>query len=98
MKLILKPDAEDDIDEAARWYEDQRKNIGTEFLNELGEVLNRIKSNPFLFQKKYRNVHIAFLRRFPFGIYFAVEQQQVFVIAVLHTSRNPLIWKKRSIR
>ena len=97
-ELVIKPQAEEDAGEAALWYNEQRENLGIEFLEELGEALSRIKINPFLFQTKYRNVHVAFCRRFPFGVYFIVERNQVFIIAILHTSRNPMIWKRRASR
>jgi plasmid stabilization system protein ParE len=36
------------------------------------------------------------VRRFPFGIYFRVEQQPIVVVAILHGSRHPRRWQRRT--
>lgn len=95
-KLTIKPDAETDLEESAKWYNAQRANLGIEFLDEVEEVLERVISNPFLFQQKYRKVRIAFCRRFPYGIYFTLEKKEAVIHAVLHTSRHPMVWKRRA--
>ena len=94
-RLKIKPDAEDDAQESAFWYNAQRENLGAEFLEEIEAVLKLIKNNPFLIQVKYRNVRVAHSKKFPFGVYYVVEEIEIFVIAILHNSRNPKIWKKR---
>jgi len=33
--VYLRPDAETDIEEAAKWYEKQREGLGDEFLDEV---------------------------------------------------------------
>jgi plasmid stabilization system protein ParE len=35
------------------------------------------------------------MARFPFGIYFRVEQIDIVVVAVMHGSRHPLRWQDR---
>lgn len=32
--MHMRPEAEQDIEEAARWYEQQRNNLGQEFIDE----------------------------------------------------------------
>jgi plasmid stabilization system protein ParE len=36
------------------------------------------------------------MTRFPFGIYFRVEQSQIIVVAVIHGSRHPRRWQSRT--
>lgn len=38
---------------------------------------------------------MSYLRKFPFNIYFQVENCEIDILAIIHTSRNPKIWKKR---
>ena len=40
-------------------------------------------------------VRRGLMRRFPFGVYFVHEKNQVHVLAVLHLSRRPGLWKHR---
>lgn len=37
----------------------------------------------------------ALLRRFPYAVYFAVEESTVVVLTVLHAHRDPAAWQKR---
>ena len=95
LKLILKPLAEIEITEAAIWYNFQRDGLGEEFLLALEAKFNEIKRNPYQFKIIYKNVRRAFPNRFPYGIFFITEETIIYILAIVHTSRNPKIWKKR---
>jgi len=95
LRLILKPLAENDVAEAAIWYNFQREGLGEEFLLALEAKFNEIQRNPYQFKIIYKNVRRAFPSRFPYGIFFITEDNIVFVLAVVHTSRNPKTWKRR---
>ncbi len=41
------------------------------------------------------DVRRALTQKFPYSIIFTVEEQSIFVIAVFHSSRDPMIWKGR---
>ena len=55
----LQPDAEIDIEEAAAWYELQRKGLGHEFLNEVLRIFSQIEDNPCIYPVIYRGVRRA---------------------------------------
>ena len=48
MTVTLRPEAEADIEDAARWYEERRKGLGDEFLDEVLHTLGSIEGNPDL--------------------------------------------------
>lgn len=96
-KLIFKPLAEIDIAEAAIWYNFQREGLGEEFLLALEAKFNEIQRNPHQFSIIYKNVRRAFPNRFPYGIFFITEENIIYILAIVHTSRNPKIWKKRGL-
>lgn len=54
-----------------------------------------IERNPLGFQIRYDDVRIAFTNRFPYGIHFVVEGDQIIVIGIYHTSRDPELWLER---
>ena len=95
-RLIFKPIAELDAADTYRWYNDKRDGLGDEFLLALDAEFNAIQRNPFHFLVVYKNIRRALTRRFPFGIFFIVEEDTIFVLAIQHTSRNPKVWKGRS--
>lgn len=94
--LYIRPEAEVDIEDAAKWYEIQQKNLGKDFLYELSSIFDTISDNPHLYPEIYREVHRAVIHRFPFNVYYLIEETVVIVIAVMHGSRHPKRWKVRS--
>ena len=94
-KIIVKPLAESDTEEAANWYNDKVEGFGNEFLLALDAKLNAIRRNPNQFQIIYKQVRRAIIERFPYAIFYVIEGNIVYIVAVVHTRRNPRLWKKR---
>ena len=94
-KLTYRPEAEIDIDEAAKWYEKHRTNLGFEFIDEIEKKGQIIESNPLLYEKVYKSLHRAVIGRFPFNVFYMVEEKSIIVVAVMHGSRHPKKWQKR---
>lgn len=88
-KIIIKPGAELDILEALKWYGEEKEALSLEFLQKLDDELNRISQNPEHFQKRYRDVKIVFTKRFPYGIHYTLENDIVYIHAVMHMKRKP---------
>jgi len=91
--LIVKPEAENDIQVAYDWYEEQQSGLGETFLNQIDQSFNQILNNPKAFQEQYKKVRMIFTNQFPFGIHYTIEQKRIIVLAILHTSRSPENWK-----
>lgn len=56
----------------------------------------RIAENPKQFSPAPKNTRRTLLRRFPYILVFRETHDAVYIVAVFHTSRDPLIWKRRS--
>jgi len=95
-RLVVQRQSDLDIQAAALWYEDQRPGLGMRFLTELDEVFQRIESNPKQFPQLEGEVRRALLHRFPYGVYFAEEPDDIVILAVLHLHREPDMWKSRN--
>jgi len=94
-KLIIKPFAEHDATDATSWYNKHRDGLGDEFLLSLEAKINAIQRNPGQFKVVYKGIRRALTERFPFGIYFIIEDNTIYILAIIHTSRHPIVWKKR---
>lgn len=94
-RFIVRPLAEADLEDAARWYEDERAGLADRFLSDLDRTFARIRERPFQFPTVAGEVRRALLHTFPYAVYFRVSDQAVVVIAVLHLRRNPRIWRGR---
>ena len=95
LPLIIRPEAELDIESSALWYERQQPGLGNRFVNVLNEVLVRIADNPLQFPQLEKSVRRALLPRFPYGIYFLPEPNRLVILAVLHLRHHPDTWKRR---
>ncbi|WKL46245.1 type II toxin-antitoxin system RelE/ParE family toxin [Flavobacterium pectinovorum] len=84
-----------DVEDVVIWYEEQRIGLSYDFELCLEAGLDEISRNPNAFQKKYKNVKIRFISRFPYGIHYRFEKDEIVVIGVFHTSRSPKNWSKR---
>ena len=93
--IRLSPRARADVQQAFDWYGSKRQGLGDEFIAALDEVLEQVADNPTAFQRFRRGVRRALIRRFPYSVYFRIEDEYVFVLAVFHSSRNPAKWKRR---
>jgi plasmid stabilization system protein ParE len=91
--LRIQPEAAQDIEDAAVWYEGRRAGLGLEFLDELDRVLERITEMPRQFPLANATHRRGLLRRFPYGVYFLLEGEVATVIAVLHMHRHPDAWR-----
>jgi len=94
--IELSKAATDDLAEAWMWYETQREGLGDGFLFATEESMRRISRRPESFIAVDGRVRRALVRRFPYSVYFLTEPERVVVIAVLHASRHPDEWRKRS--
>jgi toxin ParE1/3/4 len=93
--IIIRPEAENDINSAFDWYEEQRSGLGDEFALELMESMDRIIDTPQLYSDLYCGIRRALLRKFPFGIYYLLNEGNITVLSVLHLAMDPVKWKKR---
>jgi plasmid stabilization system protein ParE len=80
--LRLRAEAENDIYEAASWYENQRLRLGHEFLDAIEVSFVRISDNPLQFPVLYRDTRRALLSRFPFGVFFRLEGPTIVVMGI----------------
>lgn len=66
--------ADADIEAAFGWYQTEQPGLGLEFLDELRTAYRRISSSPLKYQEVRSGIRRALTRRFPYAIYFAIEE------------------------
>lgn len=96
LPVLLSPDAEADLGEAAIWHEQLSFGLGVELVNEVRNALTRVGNQPEGCPVLRPRVRHAQVRRFSYGIFYRVRPDQVEVIGIFHDSRSPRIWQKRT--
>jgi len=95
MIIRFTPEADAELTEARQWYSHQRKDLDLEFMQCIDAALSRVVTNPHSFPIVYQNLRRVVVRRFPFAVFYEVASDEVHVIAVFHSRRDPEIWKAR---
>ena len=94
--IVLRAVAEEEAEDAVRWYDRKRFGLGADFLAELQQTLDEITQQPDRFPIVREDTREAALTRFPYCVYYRSRPGRVVVTAVFHTSRNPSVWQSRS--
>lgn len=95
-RIVVRPVAQLEFEEATTWYESQKQGLGRRFVDDFGELLDRIAVHPMQFTLIAGDVRRALMKRFPYAVYFATNEQLTSIVAVLHQSRHPFLWKQHS--
>lgn len=95
-RVTLRPLARADIHEACAWYDEQEPGLGDALNEALQMLIWRIAEAPLSFPRLRGERRRAVLRRFRYGVYFYVEDDEVIVVAIMHMHRNPAAWQSRS--
>lgn len=88
-KLLFSQLAKKEITISRNYYNKCRRGLGNEFTTEVRNATNRIVENPLQFPEAIPNVRKANTVRFPFSIFYHIQDMVIKVIAVFHNGRNP---------
>jgi len=94
-RLVVAPEAEQDVTEAYAWYESQRAGLGEEFLSCVDACMESLTRSPEMYEVVHETYRRALLRRFPYAVFFQDIGDVVTVYCVFHTARNPKKWRHR---
>ena len=84
-----------DIEEIILWYEEQREGLSYDFELCMEAGISEIIRTPTAYQKRYKNVKVLFISRFPYGIHYIINPENIIIVGIFHTSRFPKNWSKR---
>jgi plasmid stabilization system protein ParE len=89
MKVALSASAETDLLEGFAFYELQQENLGWYFLDSLYADIDALGLYGGIHPKFLNSLHRTMAKRFPFTIYYRVDDEVVTDIAVLDSRQDP---------
>lgn len=95
MNLTYHPLVEDDLAEAAGFYEAEAPGLGEDFLTEVRRAVDGICAMPERWVRVSGPVRRCLLDRFPFALYYVHDGDHILVLTVVHTRRHPGTWRRR---
>ena len=87
-RVIIRPNAEADLQEAHAWYESQRAGLGDALLDEIRHAVRHLETDPARRAFYYRDFRRLLTRRFPYKLFYRVEGDRVIVFRVLHAKQK----------
>lgn len=94
MRIQILSAAEQDLEEGYQFYESQVAGLGTYFLETLFSDIESLRYFAGIHCVVF-GYHRLLSKRFPFAIYYLLEDSIVLVYAVLDCRRNPSWTRKR---
>lgn len=94
-RVTYQRQASADVRGAYLWYEEQRAGLGEEFLRALKAAEDFVAAFPLSCSVVHRDTRRALLKRFPYGLYFRLIDDEIVVVACYHGRRHPEGWKRR---
>jgi plasmid stabilization system protein ParE len=93
VQLLL--EAVQEVEEAFWWYERQRHGLGLEFLLAFDAAVEALRRLPEGHEVVALRTRKALLRRFPYLVLYALEDERILITAVFHGRRDPRRWSDR---
>jgi len=87
--------AEDEMIEAAVFYEAASSGLGNHFLDDVQQAIDRLCLYPLSGEAVAPGLRRMLLHRFPFSVMYSIETNVILVIAIAHHGRRPGYWQTR---
>lgn len=95
MSFSFHPESEKEFNKAIEYYEDIDLGLGYDFALEVYAAIQRAIEFPKAWAVLEGEIRRSLVRRFPYGVLYSEEQEEIFVVAVMNLHRNPDYWKHR---
>lgn len=91
----FRPEAAEEVAEAATFYAARAPGLAEEFLLELQKALDLATTAPDAGARYPMGTRRLLLQRFPYSVVYRPETDFVWIVAVAHQRRRPGYWRRR---
>jgi len=98
MKWKFHPGASEEYLEATRHYTGIDQKLGLAFVQCVEFGIQQITETPLCWREIEEDIRRYLITRFPFGIYYTIEDEFILVVSVMHMKRRPFYWRERTKR
>ena len=95
MSFVLHPEAETEFNEAVEYYEKLETGLGYDLAIEIYSTIQRIVAFPKAWPIIDSDIRRSLVNRFPYGILYSVENEVIYIVAIMNLHRDPEYWKSR---
>lgn len=95
MSFSFHPESEEEFNKAIEYYENIELGLGYDFALEVYSAIQLSVEFPKAWAILESDIRRSLVRRFPYGVLYSVEKEEIFVIAIMNLHRDPDYWKHR---
>jgi plasmid stabilization system protein ParE len=88
-RILVRPEAEQELIEAITWYEQRGRGLGAEFLRAFEAAISLIERYPRQNPVVTGQARRAVLRRFPYSLIYVESESEILILACFHGRRDP---------
>lgn len=97
MKIQILSSASQDLIDGYHFYEQQANGVGSYFLDSLYSDIDSLIITAGIHQKYFENYHRLLSKRFPFAVYYKINNNVIFIYAVLDCRKKPA-WIRKKLK
>jgi toxin ParE1/3/4 len=94
-RVAFLPEAEQEMLEATEYYESQAPGLGGDYLAEVERAIGSLSSTPDTWPVIEGDLRRRLIRRFPVGILYKIDPEEIVIVALSHLRKNPAYWRQR---
>ncbi len=96
-QIVIDRAAEEELEAAAAWYDDEDPGLGRDLLTAVEETFYLVRRFPSIGVSApgNRDVRRVLVEGFPYAVVYRDLDAAIHIIAVAHTKRRPGYWRLR---
>jgi len=97
--LTISAPASEELREAVRWHEERRPRWGAKLFDAVVHTMDLIVAHPQIGENRQSEYPSRQLRvlGFPYYVAYRIREEDIYIVAIAHTSRRPGYWKARPV-
>ncbi len=95
MRWEFHPEALEEYRETTLYYAERDPGLALRFVEAVEDTIRRILESPERWRVLDEDVRRCLTRVFPYGVLYTIEPDFIFIVAVMHCSREPGYWRRR---
>ncbi|MBP6686286.1 MAG: type II toxin-antitoxin system RelE/ParE family toxin [Lacibacter sp.] len=97
-KIVVRSDVWIDVESAIDWYNHEVTGLGQRFFQSFEQAKIKIVANPYHNSFVTKQVRRCPVKKFPYSVLYVVEEDTIYVLAVIHRRRSNAYIRKRTKR
>lgn len=95
MKYEFHPEALFELEESADFYAERQRGLEVRFIDAVYSAIHRACEAPERWRVFDGDIRRVLVHVFPYAVLYSIEDDFLYLIAVMHCSREPGYWKNR---